>query len=444
MVAGIQHLEVLHAFLAQALGEVLGFLDRSGADEDRLVLGVGIADLRDDRLVFFLDGPVDLVVLVQADDRQIGRHLGDFQAVDVAELLGFRRRRAGHAGELLVHAEVVLEGDGGERLVLRLDRHMLLGFQRLVQAFRIAAAGHHAAGELVDDDDLAIADDIVLVALEQAMRLQRIVDVMDDRHVLHVVERLALEMAGGAQQVLQLLGAVLGEDRGALLLVDFVVLRLKLKDEGVDGVVHLRAVLERAGDDQRRAGLVDQDRVDLVDDRVMVAALHHLGALILHVVAQIVEAELVVGGVGDVAGIGRAPLLVGKAVHDDAGGQAEEAVDAAHPFGVAAGEIVVDGDDVDALADKRVEVDGQRGDQRLAFAGAHLGDAAIVKNHAADQLHVEGTHAEHAAGSLAHGGEGRNQQVLQIGAVGEILPELHCPGAQRLVGQRAASRSRGR
>ena len=82
----------------------------------------------------------------------------------------------------------------------------------------------------------------------------------------------------------------------------------------------------------------------------MVAALHHLGALVLHVVAQIVEAEFVVGGVGDVAGIGRAALLVGKAVDDDAGGQAEEAVDAAHPFGVALGEVVVDGNDMDALA----------------------------------------------------------------------------------------------
>ena len=100
---------------------------------------------------------------------------------------------------------------------------MLLGFQRLVQAFRIAAARHHAAGELVDDDDLAVADDVVLVLLEQPVRLQRVVDVVDDGDVLDVVERLALQVAGRAQQVLQLLGALLGEDRGALLLVDLVV-----------------------------------------------------------------------------------------------------------------------------------------------------------------------------------------------------------------------------
>ena len=75
-------------------------------------------------------------------------------------------------------------------------------------------------------------------------------------------------------------------------------------------VVELGLVVGRAGDDQRRARLVDQDRVDLVDDREIVAALDHLRALVLHVVAQIVEAEFVVGGVGDVAGIGVAALLV--------------------------------------------------------------------------------------------------------------------------------------
>ena len=61
---------------------------------------------------------------------------------------------------------------------------MLLGLERLVQAFRIAPARHHAAGELVDDDDLAVADDVVLVALEQRVRAQRLVDVVDEGDVV--------------------------------------------------------------------------------------------------------------------------------------------------------------------------------------------------------------------------------------------------------------------
>ena len=113
------------------------------------------------------------------------------------------------------------------------------------------------------------------------------------------------------------------------------------------------------------------------------------------------------------AGVGGAALVVVEAVDDDADRQAEELVDLAHPLGVALGEVVVDGDDVDALAGERVQIDGQRGDQRLAFAGLHLGDGALVEHHAAHQLHVEMALAEGALGGLADRGEGRNQQVVE-------------------------------
>ena len=153
----------------------------------------------------------------------------------------------------------------------------------------------------------------------------------------------------------------------------------------------------------------------------MVPALHVVRELELHVVAQVVEAELVVRAVGDVAGVGDLPLLVVEVVLDDADGHAEEAVDAAHPLRVAAGEVVVDGDDVHALAGERVQVRRQRRDERLAFARLHLGDLAVVQHHAADQLDVEVPHVQHAAAGFADDGEGLGQQVVERLAVGEAL-----------------------
>ena len=222
---------------------------------------------------------------------------------------------------------------------------------------------------------------------------------------------------------------------GALLLVDVVVGLVELRDVGVDGVVEIGAVVERAGDDQRRARLVDQDGVDLVDDGEGVPALDHVLHAVLHVVAQIVEAELVVGAVGDVAVVGGLALLVVEAVHDHAGLQPEEAVDLAHPLGVALGEIVVDGDDVDAAAGERVEIDRERRDQRLAFAGLHLGNLAFVQDHAADQLHVEMALADGALGRLAHGRERRHQDVVERLALGEFLLEGFGARAKLVVGE---------
>ena len=242
------------------------------------------------------------------------------------------------------------------------------------------------------------------------------------------------------EHLLGLRHAALGQRHGLVLLVDHVVAgrlerlalfglrvalrdraRLQPRDDAIDLVVQVGRFLGRTGDDQRRARLVDEDAVHFVDDREVVPALHVVRELELHVVAEVVEAELVVGAVGDVGRVGDLALGVVQVVLDDADRHAEEAVDLAHPLGVAAGEVVVDRDDVDAFAFEGVQIGGQRGDERLAFAGLHLGDLALVQHGAADELHVEVPHVQHAAAGLAHDGERLGQQVVERFALGEPL-----------------------
>ncbi len=130
-------------------------------------------------------GLVDEVALVEADHGPVG---GDRARPGGRRCRRTRRPRSAAVpvmpGELLVHAEVVLEGDRGEGLVLLLDLHPLLGLDGLVEALGPAAAFQDAAGELVDDLHLAVLDDVVLVALEQLLglegRLELVDEVLDD------------------------------------------------------------------------------------------------------------------------------------------------------------------------------------------------------------------------------------------------------------------------
>ena len=122
-----------------------------------------------------------------------------------------------------------------------------------------------------------------------------------------------------AQQSLALRDAFLGQRRGAMLFVQRVInVQNQLGNDFVDAVILVGGFLGRAGDDQRRARLVNQDRVHFVHDGEVVAALHALRQIVLHVVAQIIEAELVVRAVGDVGGVGGAALHVVQIVHDHA------------------------------------------------------------------------------------------------------------------------------
>ncbi len=79
--------------------------------------------------------------------------------------------------------------------------------------------------------------------------------------------------------------------------------------------------------------------------RVDMVPLHALLQRLDHVVAEIIEAELVVCAVGDVTLVRRPALLgAGLGVVNTPDREAEVLVDVPHPLGVAAGEVGVDGD----------------------------------------------------------------------------------------------------
>ena len=284
------------------------------------------------------------------------------------------------------------------------------------------------------------------------MRAQGLVHVVEQRHVGRIVKPAGLQPV--RQQLLGARHAALGErDRLVLLVVDVVArglepvailalgvaardgARLQAWDDAIDFVVQVGRLLGRARDDQRRPRFVDQDAVHLVYDREVMPALDEMREIELHVVAQVVEPELVVGAVGDVATVGDLSFLIVQVVLDDADRHAEETVDFAHPLGVAPRQIVVDGDDVDAFAFEGIEVRGKRRDERLAFARLHFGDLPLVQDVAADQLHVEVPHVEHAAARLAHDGEGLGQEVVYGCARSDPLAEFRGPFAERLVAQ---------
>ena len=149
------------------------------------------------------------------------------------------------------------------------------------------------------------------------------------------------------------------------------------------------------------------------------------------VVPQVVEPEVVVRAVRDVGRVGLAPRaraqvdepLVGRGVpgleavgllaHHDPHRDAQEVEDRAHPLGVAAGQVVVHGHDVNAPPGEAVERRGERRYEGLAFARLHLGDLALVEDDSAHHLDVEMAHPERPAHGFARRREHLRQDVVE-------------------------------
>ncbi len=368
--------------------------------------------------------------MVLADHRPVRGDRHHTELVDLVQLGRLGLRGTGHAGELVVEAEVVLQGDRGQRLVLGLDLHPLLGLDGLVHALVVTPAQQHATGELVDDQHLAVADDVVLVPVEQFLGLDGVVEVAHQRRVGGLIQVV------DAQLVLDEFHTQLVHTDGALADVHFVVgVLVHQRHDPRELGVPVGGAVCRTRDDQRGAGFVDEDRVDLVDDGEGVSALHQLVERVGHIVAQVVEAELVVGAVGDVGVVGLAAFRRRHLRQDHAHLQPQEAVHAAHPLRVTFGQVVVDGHDVRALTGQRVQVRGQHTGEGLAFTGLHLGDVSGVQRGTTHDLHIKVPLAQHAPGRLARDRECLGHQVVEGLALFQASLELAGLGLQFGIGE---------
>src|SRR5438445_854409 len=179
VLASVEHL-MLDGGLAQSDAQLLRCLHRAGADQH------GAAELPKSADVSYDGGEFGVLIRkhpirpLPADHRPVGRHANDAELVDSLKFAPVLRRRAAHAGELLVETEVALERDLGGVLGSHGDRHAFLGLDRLVQTVAPMAVRHPPAGEFVDDDNLVLIDQVMLVAVEAVMRVQTALDVLEE------------------------------------------------------------------------------------------------------------------------------------------------------------------------------------------------------------------------------------------------------------------------
>ena len=159
MIFGVQDL-MGDPLLLEHFREHFGFLDGDGAHQNRLAALVEFFNLGDDSMKFLLDRFINAISMIDALQLAVGGYGRHVKIVDLLELVGLRVRGPGHAGEFLVHAEIILEGDGRQRLVLALDSDAFFGLDRLVQTVGPAASGHQAPGKFIDDEDLTVTHDI--------------------------------------------------------------------------------------------------------------------------------------------------------------------------------------------------------------------------------------------------------------------------------------------
>jgi hypothetical protein len=122
-------------------------------------------------------------------------------------------------------------------------------------------------------------------------------------------------------------------------------------------------------------------------------ALYQLVGIKYHIVAQVVETELVVRSVGYISPVGFPAFSgVGLVAVDAVDSKTVEIENRFIPFGIPLGQVGVNGYHVNTTAYQGVEIGGEDGNKGFTFTGLHLGDFTLVQNDGAKQLYIVGNH----------------------------------------------------
>ena len=212
---------------------------------------------------------------------------------------------------------------------------------------------------------------------------------MVELHVVRIREVVDLEIA-----LAELYTFVSKRNLIVFLLHLVVSLFIESLYEGVGISVHNAGIYAASRNDKRSSGFIDEDGVDLVDDGVVEFSLCEILLVGNHVVAQIVETELVVCSVSDICHVLIVSGLSFYGMDNASDLEPEEGVELAHPLSVTLCQVVIDCYNMHAPAFESVEVCRQGSYQSLTFTSLHLGDAALMENYASDELHSEVLHSQ--------------------------------------------------
>ena len=112
---------MLDVALFQQVGKPFRFLNRCGTYQHRLTFNVQVLNFFGGSNVLLVLRAVHRVRVLDAAKRLISGNYQHIKFVNLVELCRLGLSRSGHAGQLFIHAEVVLERDSRECLVFLLD-----------------------------------------------------------------------------------------------------------------------------------------------------------------------------------------------------------------------------------------------------------------------------------------------------------------------------------
>ncbi|CAB4800733.1 unannotated protein [freshwater metagenome] len=245
---------MFNTVLVEFARQQFALLNADSTNQDWLAFFVFLFDISNNCFKLCSFGLKNQVCLVNTHHLSIGWDRNNLQPIGIHQLGCFGLRSTGHAGEFVVHAEIILQGDSCERLVFFFDLDALFGLNRLVNTLTPTTAFKNSTCKFVDNFYFTILDDVVLIALIQHGCFEGHLQLMH-QVLLHFVIQV-----GDAKLLFYLFDSGLGWHHDALVFFNFIIdVSLERPDDRSKLVIRLGRIGNASRNNQWSTSLVNQD-----------------------------------------------------------------------------------------------------------------------------------------------------------------------------------------
>ena len=145
--------------------------------------------------------------------------------------------------------------------------------------------------------------------------------------------------------------------------------------------------------DQWCSRIINQDRINLIYNGIIVHTLHHVFDRMCHVITQIVKTKSIICSIGDISHVGFATFSrVWFVIINTVNTKTMELKDRCHPSAVSFGKIIIHSNQMNTIATQCVEVNRKRSNKCFTLTCLHFTNFTLMKDDSPNQLNVVVNH----------------------------------------------------
>ena len=352
---------MLDTFSFQHCRKKFWFFNWNSTNKYRLTFLITFNDFINNCMEFTLFSTVNLVIVIYSFNRFVCRNSNNIELIDFLEFIFLGHSSTGHTWKLAVQTEEILERNCSKRLRLTSNLYAFLSFNSLMQTIIETTSEHKTACKFINNDNFTVFNNVVNISFHNTMSFDCLIYMMKKSHIIRIHQVFNIEsffcLFNASSCNCSGLSLFVDNVIGCFIYFILILLVINLNNSSRNKSfskfiyywVKLGRFVTASGNNKRCSCFINENRVNLIDNRKIRFSLHPVFFLYNHVVTKIVKSEFIICCICNITVVSCTSFFIIKTMKDTSNSKTEKTMNFSHFFSLSFSKIVVNGNNVNTF-----------------------------------------------------------------------------------------------